>query len=194
MSLGALIFGVALIGSAIKCGLENTDMKSKPHSYMDDGTPVYIDRKCRTYINGEQVVPTYDYNEHRTVFTGKNSKRVYYDPEVAQRKRLDSRSEDSKRMFKELGYLAYMRYDHDRQKDITCEIATDKYIAELEGREDGTYYKYYLSPNSKYVGQRTPGDPGVRITREEYDKLNILGGTHFYYDLQRGRDYSWHSR
>jgi hypothetical protein len=52
--LGLIGFGV-LAGSVIKCGIQNADMMSKPNRYLEDGTPVYLDRLCNEYIHGEGV-------------------------------------------------------------------------------------------------------------------------------------------
>jgi hypothetical protein len=70
---------------------------------------------------------------------------------------------------------------------LTCEISTDKYISKLEGNQDGTYLKFYLPYNAKSKTDIEDGDPGVQITQEEYDKLNIYGGTHLASDLCRYR-------
>ena len=45
--LGLLIGGLIFAGTGIAAAIENADMKSKPYRYLDDGTPVYLDRKCK---------------------------------------------------------------------------------------------------------------------------------------------------
>lgn len=88
-----------------------------------------------------------------------------------------------------------MRYDHVRKNELTCEISTGKFIAKLEGRDDGTYWKYYLSPDSDFAHchMKTEGDEGEQITQEEYDKLNIYGGTHSAMDYAR-YNYIWRKK
>lgn len=189
LGLGTLIFGALLGGSAAKCGIENAKMMSKPTRYLDDGTPVYLDRLCNEHINGEKVVAKYDYANEKLVYAGQKSGKVYIDPEENTKKRLDDWSEVHKQEAIVKGKLAYMRYDHVRKKELTCEISTDRFIAYLEGRDDGTYWKYYLSPNNDYAHAhcKTEGDPGVQIRQDEYDKLNIYGGTHSAVDYNRDK-------
>ncbi|MBQ4523420.1 MAG: hypothetical protein IJA10_10805 [Lachnospiraceae bacterium] len=185
--LGLLIGGLILGGSAIKAGIENANMMSKPYTHLDDGTPIYIDRNCNEYVNGERMIATYDYKNQKLVYAGKRSGKVYIDPEANQRKRMDEMSEKNKREAIAKGMLAYLRYDHKREKSLTCEISTGKYIAQLKGKEDGTYWKYYL-PDYEMILFSSPaeGDNGIEITQEEYDKLNILVvGTHYASDLYR---------
>ena len=182
---GALLYGALRAVCGIGQAVENKQMKDYSYGYTDKGEPTWLDRDCNRYINGEKVVATYDYKNQKLVYAGKNSGKVYYDPEQAQRDRLDEWSEKRKQEAIAEGKLAYMRYDHIRKKEITCEISTGKYIAKLEGRKDGTYWKYYLSPNAKLTSDKTPGDSGIQITQEEYDRLNIFGGTHYEFDENR---------
>ncbi len=187
LGLGALIFGALLGGSAIRCGIDNVKSMSKPYRYLDDGTPVYLDRKGKEHINGEKVIGKWNYELGRAQQVGERSGRVYMDPEIESRKRMDRQNEERRQEAISQGKAAYMKYDCDRKIQITAEVSTRKFIAELEGREDGTYWMYYLSPNMKswQVHRRTEGDPGVRITQEYFDKLNIYLGTHMAIDRNR---------
>lgn len=179
----ALLFG----GSAISAGIENAKMMSKPYRYLDDGTPVYLDRLCNEHINGEKVISKYNYQLGRLQQVGERSGRVYMDPVVETQKRMDKQNEERRQEAISEGKAAYMKYDCDRKQQFTAEVSTRKYIAELEGREDGTYWMYYLSPNRKAweAHRRTDGDPGVQITQEYFDKLNIYFGTHMARDRNR---------
>ncbi len=189
LGLGTLIFGALLGGSAIRCGIDNVKSMSKPYRYLDDGTPVYLDRLCNEHINGEKVVSKWNYELGRAQQVGERSGRVYMDPETESRKRMDRQNEERRQKAISEGKLAYMKYDCDKKRQYTAEVSTRRYIAELEGREDGTYWKYYLylDPNKSWQSsfRRKEGDPGVQITQEEFDKLNIYNGSHWYYDRVR---------
>ena len=182
-----------LLFSVIMNGLAVIDKYRKDRYYMSspvyyqDGIPVYMDSSCNKYINGEKVINKYDYQNNKLIEVGTRSGKVYFDPELETKKRMDARSEKYKQEAIEKGMMAYMRYDHNRKKSLTCEISTDKFIAQLKGKEDGTYWKYYLPDSETIIFTRpAEGDKGVQITQEEYDKLNILvGGTHYASDLWR---------
>lgn len=184
----SLIFGAVLGGSAISAARENARLMSKPYKHLEDGTPVYMDRHCNEYINGEKVVIKYNYDLNRTQKVGERTGKVYFDEEVAKRKHLESLDNIRKENEQSRGKLAYMKYDPVRKKEITCEISTGKYICELRGKKDGTYYKYYLDPrqDNAYIQTRyDKNDPGVPITREEFDRLNIFAGSHSAFDESR---------
>ena len=85
---GLLLTGLIFGGASIVAAIENADMKSKPTRHLEDGTPVYIDRKCQEWINGEKVIAKYDYNKHDLVYAGEKSGKVYFDPSDAQAKRM----------------------------------------------------------------------------------------------------------
>ena len=191
--LGLLVLGVIMGGNAIKSGIENAQMMSKPYKYLDDGTPVYLDRLCNEYINGEKVVSTWTKRPDGSVKVqqvGQRSGKVYFDPDIAMNNKIETRNREKIMQAKERGRLAYLKYDVIRKKEITCEISTGKYISYLEGRKDGTYWKYYLPTNFTYYSDRDE-NAGVQITQEEYDKLNIICGSHFAVDLNR---YTYNSK
>ena len=185
--LGLFLYGAMRAICGIGKAVDNHQMKNFTYKVDEQGRTHWLDRECNHYINGERVIATYDYTNQKLVYAGKNSGRVYYDPEQAQRDRLDARSDGYKQEAIKEGKLAYMRYDHVRKKSLTCEISTGKFIAYLEGKEDGTYYKYYLQPSQDYCHChcKPEGVAGVPITREEFDKLNIYFGTHSAYDYSR---------
>lgn len=185
--LGILLYGALRAAVGIGQAVENKQMKDYTYKVDEQGRTHWLDRECNHYINGERVIATYNYKNQKLVYAGKNSGKVYFDPEQAQRDRIDAASEKRKQEAIKEGKLAYMRYDHVRKRQITCEISTGKFIAEIRGDENGNYRKYYLSPNNDYSHShcKTEGDPGVPITREEFDKLNIYFGTHTAIDYSR---------
>lgn len=185
--LGLFLYGAMRAICGIGQAVENKQMKDYSYKIDEKGRPTWIDRQGKRYINGEKVIATYDYKNQKLVYAGKNSGKVYYDPEQAQKDRLDARSDGYKQEAIKEGKLAYMRYDHVRKKSLTCEISTGKFIAYLEGKEDGAYYKYYLQPSQDFCHShcKPEGVAGVPITREEFDGLNIYFGTHSAYDYSR---------
>ena len=159
-------------------------MKRKPFRHLDDGTPVYLDRKCNEWVNGEKMIATYDYQNNKLVYAGQRSGKVYIDPEENQRRRMDEMSEKYKREAIEAGRLAYKKYDHRVKKFMTCEISTGKYIAALQGNKYGCgYRKFYVKPDFDFYNChcKADGDEGIEIIREEFNKLNIVGGSHMTY-------------
>ena len=162
-------------------------MKDYTYKIDDKGRPIWIDRQGHQYINGERVVATYDYNNHKLVYAGQRTGKVYYDYQQDLLNRRNTEDEEEKADELSRGKLAYLKYDSISKRRLTCEISTGKFIAELEGRPDGTYWKYYIEEDGHHwiVNRRAKGDPGIQITREEFDALNITLGTHHAYDANR---------
>lgn len=178
---GLLLGGLIFAGAGIAAAIENADMKSSPYTHLDDGTPVYLDRKCNEWVNGEKMIATYDYQNHKLVYAGQRSGKVYIDPEANKKRMLDERSEQYKREAIEAGRLAYAKYDHRVGRRLTCEISTGKYIAALRGNKYGQgYRKWYVKPDFDFYNChcRADGDEGIEITKDEFNKLNIVGGSH----------------
>lgn len=195
MGLGLLLFGLMAGGSAVKCGVENAKMMSKPYRYMDDGTPVYLDRLCNEHINGEKVISKYNYQKGCMQDVGVRSGRVYYDEQEVQRKRFDDMNERSRQFAIKQGHKAYMKYIPEIKKEITCELSTGKLIAKLEREKVGdkkyVYRKYYtdlsIIRSKMWDGNYLPvdayqepkdGDKGIEITKDEFIGLNIWTGSH----------------
>jgi len=176
-----LIFGAAAIGAAV----ENEKIKKEPYRHLNDGTPVYIDRKCQDWINGEKIVATYDYQNKKLVYAGQKSGRVYIDPQANQLDRMYKISEENKAKAIANGELAYIKYEPKADRFFTCEISTGKYVSRLEGSGvsgNKPYKKFYLPPDSFYnPGKVADGDDGIIITKEEFWKLNINGSHRTYY-------------
>lgn len=182
--LGALIYGALRAIVGVGKAVDNAQMKRESFSYTDKGEPTYYDRNGNRYINGEKVIATYDYDNHKLVYAGQRTGKVYYDPEQAQRDKLDGWSEKRKQMAISNGRLAYNKYNHDWETEITTEISTGRPIATLEARSDGTYWKQYGTIDKpKYKGEvyvgcmHEIGEP-IQITREEYVNLKTVGGSH----------------
>lgn len=195
MGLGLLLFGLMAGSSAVKCGVENAKMMSKPYRYMDDGTPVYLDRLANEHINGEKVISKYNYQKGCMQDVGVRSGRVYYDEQEVQRKRFDDMNERSRQFAIKQGRKAYMKYIPEIKKEITCELSTGKLIAKLEREKVGdkkyVYRKYYtdlsIIRSKMWDGNYLPvdayrepkdGDKGIEITKDEFIELNIWNGSH----------------
>ena len=182
--LGILLYGALRAICCVGQTVDNSQMKKESFGYTDKGEPTYLDRDCNRYINGEKVVATYDYNNHKLVYAGQRTGTVYIDPEQNTRDRLDRWSEKRKQDAIEMGMLAYNKYNHVWKKQITTEISTGRPIAELIKRSDGTCWKVYGTidaPKYKgecYVGcQHKTGEP-IQITRDEFCKLDTVCGSH----------------
>lgn len=199
MSVGTLIFALMLGGSAVKCGIDNVKAKNCSYTHDEQGRATWINRKGETYINGEKVVPKYDYQNDKLLQVGSKSGKVYYDPDEVTLRRARYWDEEAKRNELSMGNKAYLKYVPEFEKRMTCEIETEKFIAQLSKcyMKDGSYkyYKYYLdidaikpkNPNkfmpytmepTHPINMKMPGDEGIEITEEEYRKLNIICGTH----------------
>ena len=187
--LGLLIYGALRAVCGIGQAVENKQMKDYSYKIDEKGRPTWIDREGHRYINGERVIATYDYNNHKLVYAGKNSGKVYYDPEQDLLNRMHKEDEEKKADELSRGKLAYLKYDSISKRRLTCEISTGKFIVELEGRSDGTYWKYYIEEDGHHwiYFHKTENSPCVQITREEFDALNIKPGTHHAFDANRRR-------
>ena len=176
------------IGQAV----ENKQMKDYSYKIDEKGRPTWIDRQGNQYINGERVVATYDYNNHKLVYAGQRTGKVYYDYQQDLLNRRNAEDEEEKSDKLSRGKLAYLKYDSISKRRLTCEISTGKFIVELEGRSDGTYWKYYIEEDGcHYIYfHKTENSPCVQITKEEFDALNIKPGTHHAYDANR-RSYEY---
>lgn len=185
--LGLFIYGALRAICGIGQAVENQQMKNYSYKIDEKGRPTWIDREGHQYINGERVVATYDYNNHKLVYAGQKTGKVYYDYQQDLLNRRNAEDEEEKADELSRGKLAYLKYDSISKRRLTCEISTGKFIAELEGRPDGTYWKYYIEEDGHHwiVNRRAKGDPGIQITREKFDALNITLGTHHAYDANR---------
>ena len=185
--LGLLIYGAMRAICGIGQAVENKQMKDYSYKIDEKGRPTWIDREGHQYINGERVVATYDYNNHKLVYAGKNSGKVYYDYQQDLLNRRNTEDEEEKADELSRGKLAYLKYDSISKRKLTCEISTGKFIVELEGRSDGTYWKYYIEEDGHHwiYFNKTENSPCVQITKEEFDALNIKPGTHHAYDANR---------
>lgn len=180
--LGLLINGLIWGAATISEGIENAQAMSKPSYYLDDGTPVYRDRKCQEYINGEKVVPKITknvYGELNIQSVGERTGRVYFDPYLAELKREEKYDLEYLEESRKSGELAYLKYHPVYKRRATTEISTGKVIACLyEDRVLNEYRKFYLTGTPSNLYNTAPGDLGIVITKEEYDKLNIMFGSH----------------
>ena len=187
--LGILLYGALRSICGIGQAVENKQIKDYSYKIDDKGRPTWIDRQGHQYINGERVVATYDYNNHKLVYAGQRTGKVYYDYQQDLLNRRNTEDEEEKADELSRGKLAYLKYDSISKRRLTCEISTGKFIAELEGRPDGTYWKYYIEEDGHHwiYFNKTENSPCVQITKEEFDALNIKPGTHHAYDANRRR-------
>ena len=185
--LGILLYGALRSICGIGQAVENKQIKDYSYKIDEKGRPTWIDRQGNRYINGEKVVATYDYTNKKLVYTGQRTGKVYYDYQQDLLNKRNTEDEEEKADELSRGKLAYLKYDSISKRRLTCEISTGKFIAELEGRPDGTYWKYYIEEDGcHYIYfNKTKGSPCVQITREEFDALNIKPGTHHAYDANR---------
>ena len=187
--LGILLYGALRSICGIGQAVENKQIKDYSYKIDEKGRPTWIDRQGNRYINGEKVVATYDYKNQKLVYAGQRTGKVYYDYQQDLLNKRNTEDEEEKADELSRGKLAYLKYDSISKRRLTCEISTGKFIAELEGRPDGTYWKYYIEEDGcHYIYfNKTKGSPCVQITREEFDALNIKPGTHHAYDANRRR-------
>ena len=187
--LGILLYGALRSICGIGQAVENKQIKDYSYKIDEKGRPTWIDRQGNRYINGEKVVATYDYKNQKLVYAGQRTGKVYYDYQQDLLNKRNTEDEEEKADELSRGKLAYLKYDSISKRRLTCEISTGKFIAELEGRPDGTYWKYYIEEDGHHwiVNRRAKGDHGIQITREEFDALNITLGTHHAYDANRRR-------
>ena len=180
MGLGLLIGGLIFGGAGIAVAIDNAKMKKDPVRHLDDGTPVYIDRKCHEWINGEKVIATYDYENQKLVYAGQKSGKVYYDPEQKQAERMrKTYDEPNLKQAKERGDLTCKLWYPQYKMMLSTELATNRIIIRISKNYKTNQYKKYY-----YTGNYQPcisngcfkfpddGNMGVEISKEEYDKLN----------------------
>ena len=178
LGIMGLIFGACCIGSAISCASDNAHAK-RTSSFQDyNGNNVCFDRLGRKIVNGERTYQDVKYDQYgnRHNYTvGCSSNHVYgdeFDQQLAREREWD---EKDKQQSIRLGKLAYAKYFPEKRKRQTCEISTGKYISCLYEGYGGCRKFYSFNDN---LTSSAPGDFGVEISKEEYKKLNIVGGTH----------------
>lgn len=200
--LGVLAFGALMATVGIGKAVENQKMKNYTYEIDDKGRPMWLDRECNRYINGEKVVSKVNYQTGNVYYAGQRSNTVYYDPEAERRKRREARNEERRKKAILSGKLAYQeevnfKFLFDSYKYATKEISTGKYIAKID------YFphkkecrKYYLAPDAKYPFDTIEDDEGVIITGEEYIGIGspsmyqshmVCGEKEFYRDYRNGR-------
>lgn len=165
---------------------KNEALSEPPYIAPETGQPVYRDHRFRLYgKNGEKLEPRYLHAPNgslRIQQVGTQSGTVYEDDYLRKLKFKKSQEKDNLEKAKEKGELAYLKYYENYGRFLTTEISTDKIIVALEEISyKGIYRKFYHKSTQigKYsVTYSEPDDFGVPITKYEYDKLNILGGTH----------------
>ena len=185
--LGILIYSLLAGAAAIGRGIENEKVKSQTYKIDEKGRPTYMDRNGKHYINGERIIPEYDYQQHYTRYVGQRTGTVYIDPERERREKHTRENEERKQKAIKDGKLAYEKYDNDWQRQITTEISTGKPIAILNATTLGCYKQYASEEKPPwkgcfYVNQTMAIGEKIPITYDEFCKLNIIGGSHYCYE------------
>lgn len=183
-----LFFGMLAVALG-KEAKANYDIKKSTSRYDEKGNLHYIDNQCRDYINGERVktVRTVDANGVPLYSTvGVTSSHVYDTRYGRGTQQLFERSEWWKQENIKYGYLAYMQFNPYFERSVLTEISTGRTITCLFKNEfhgeygKNQYRKWYFRPEcqGKYDYNKTvDGDYGIPITKEEYDKLNVICST-----------------
>lgn len=182
--LTTLIFGIAVVGSAIKCGLENIDSMSKPQYEYKNGTKVYMDRKGRQYVNGEPCYEkvSYDGNHERHLYlVGAKTGKIYHDSHDDVLNKRDKEEKEEIQYEKSLGKKAYLKYFPEAKRQLTVEMETGKIITKLEIDIYGVCRKYYAISAKRYYDEE---GEGIEISKEELKTLNIGCGSHYYVDSE----------
>lgn len=181
--------GVTGIGRAVD------DAKSKRDTAKLDanGNVTCFGRTGKYYINGEETyrwTETDKYGNEHNLLIGVNSGKVYRDSYDFVAKRAEETSEQNKQQSIKGGYLSYNKYDPRFDRYVTTEISTGKIIAALceeldeHGRGEKFYKFYYKErylPSGAFdrfsFDKTAPGDYGIEISEEEFNKLKIVTRT-----------------
>jgi hypothetical protein len=170
---------------------------SKPFRYLEDGTPVYLDRLCNEHINGEKVTVNYEFSgrQMNTQLVGTQSGKVYSDRRQNYLNRVSRENEEKRQAALREGKLAYVKLyptntipgnmdNSITDSRFTCDCTNNRVIGKLEKGKDGICYKYYLTSLKNPVNDCVFGRniEKVQISEDEFSQLNILGGKHSVYD------------
>lgn len=173
--------GVASVGRAVD------DAKTKRNSACIDtnGNICSVGRTGKYYVNGEETyrwTQEDKYGNRHDLTIGVNSGKVYRDDFDDEVRRGSANDEKNKQWSLNHGYLAYNKYDPRYRMAITTEISTGKPLAAVcrcynNKTKEVRFYKFYLKKNrandrSDY-DKSAPGDYGIEISEDEYNKLNI---------------------
>lgn len=180
--LGLLLWGTLKAIGHIGCAVENAQSKKSTAHYDNKGNVVSNGYDGTTYYNGEKTYSWYEtdkYGNDHYLTIGVNSGKVYKDSFDNQMSIMDKDNEERKARAIKRGRGTYKKYDPRFQCQVSTEVSTDRVIAclnESQNPETGEmeYRKFYINrPNVSRFGynESDPGDYGIRITKEEYDKL-----------------------
>lgn len=172
-------------GASAKEAKERKDALSKPsYTAPETGQAIYHDNHLRAYgKNGEKLEPKYTRmpnGELRIQMVGKRSGIIYEDNYARQMQKNIAQDEKNLNTAKKYGDLAYLKYNETYKCSYTTEISSGKIIAAISADDvNKIYRKFYLKekPLGRYTSASN-GDFGIPITKFEYDKYNIVGGTH----------------
>lgn len=199
--LGALLGLCVIGGAAIKVCSENAYWATHPVDQID-GKPVTLDRHCQRNVCGEQTWIKIECDEFGNCHTreiGRKTGRIYFDDFDKKIAQWTRKNEAAKQRAIEEDKSVYEAYDWRFDKYVCVEISTGKTLCALYGDDDrGLYRKWYI-PDRVYnmhpeyyqqgwntcsrmnlncnIGQEEKNDWGVPITKVEYDRLKLEGGT-----------------
>lgn len=180
--LGNLLFGAAVGTSGVKAAMETAQNKRSPMK-LPNGVPYYYDHSGRTYLmDGTQI------------FCSANDAVTMSGRVVWSRK--ESMNDYAKAHVSKTGKYRYAVQVHPRADNpLTVDLNTGKGIARVEANtlKDGRveyrkWYFYDLYAEEVYPGEDLTwvmkvapnsikrGDPGIVITKEEFDAINNCPG------------------
>lgn len=177
--------GVASVGRAV----DDEKTKRNTTTLDSNGNVTCIGRTGKYYVNGEETyswVQEDKYGNRHVLTIGVNSGKVYRDNFDEEVKRMSANDEKKKQWSLSHGYLAYNKYDPRYRRAITTEISTGKPLAAVcrcynNKTKEVHFYKFYLKKNNANdrsdYDESAPGDYGIEISEEEYNRLDIPGKT-----------------
>lgn len=196
MGWKTLFGGLLFLGSSIKAGLENEELKLNPE-VLPNGIAYYIDRvgTFRLVSNNDPISI-----DASGVVKHIKSREILYDPKEEENKKIASQVKEKKYRYASQNHI---RFDIP----VTVDLNTGKIVAKVQERmnnktgsvEYRKWYAYdiyeekYGKGNANYCCKVIPysikfGDPGIVITEEEFNAINtcprcsLLPGHKIYAD------------
>lgn len=201
MGLLGLLFGGMVAGSAVKCAAEDSYFKQR-YMTFPNGVRWYIDRKGTAKLMDDTIIvcPTDDVVKdiHGNVIYSKLAEQNTY-----------ARSQATTESYQPYRYA--VQNNPRTRNPATTDLRTGKVVARVEDyvRKDGTheYRKWYLKDiyteiypgqDLTYVIKVNPDtydfdDPGVLITKEEYDAIQNCPALNPRYPNLRYHKSAWRS-
>ena len=176
---GLLFSTVMHVAAAIDKYVRDKKSMSSPMYYDSEGRAVYMDTSRNKYINGEKVISKFDYKTGVESEVGSRTGTVYFNSRDSKAKIMREQY-DNRRLYEaeKEGKLACKLWHPEYDQFLTTELSTGKIIVCLyEDIYTGECRKFYYKggyerfiSNGCFMNSK-PGDMGIVITKEEYDKL-----------------------